>query len=121
MREPDMLKTCTLMSAMVVTVATTAWGQTLTFSRADYSTSAAPRGIAAADVNRDGAVDLVLVNTGRKSVAVLMNETAQGRGFVQRYDIVLGGGPFDVAVADLNHDSVADLIVANADLNTIDL
>ena len=66
-------------------------------------------------------MDLALVNTGRKSVAVLMNETTQGRGFVQRYDIVLGGGPFEVVAADVNNDSVADLIVANADLNTIDV
>ena len=50
-----------------------------------------------------------------------MNETAQGRGFVQRYDIVLGGGPFEVVAADVNNDSVADLVVANADLNTIDV
>ena len=111
-----------LTSAAVLTLlSTTVWAQTLTFSRADYATSDAPRGIAAADFNRDGAMDLALVNTGRKSVAVLMNETTQGRGFVQRYDIVLGGGPFEVVAADVNNDSVADLVVANADLNTIDV
>ena len=114
--------TCELTSAAAFALlSTTVWAQTLTFSRADYATSDAPRGIAAADFNRDGAMDLALVNTGRKSVVVLMNETTQGRGFVQRYDIVLGGGPFEVAAADVNNDSVADLVVANADLNTIDV
>jgi hypothetical protein len=95
--------------------------QTPAFSRTDYPTSDAPRGIATADFNRDGALDLALVNTGRQSVTVLMNETTQGRGFVQRYEVVLGGGPFEVAAADLNRDAVIDMVVANADLNTIDI
>jgi hypothetical protein len=116
-----MLKTRSLIAPVILMFATTGWAQSPSFSRADYATSAAPRGIVAADFNRDGAIDLALANTGRKSVAVLINETAQGRGFVQRYDIVLGGGPFDVAARDVNQDAVLDLIVANADLNTIDL
>src|SRR5690242_19720308 len=99
-----MLKTCARTLTVLLMVAAPARAQSLTFSRADYGTSPAPRGIASGDFNRDGAPDLVLVNTGRKSVAVLMNETAQGHGFVQRYDIVLGGGPFDLAVGDLNND-----------------
>jgi hypothetical protein len=116
-----MLKTRSLIAPVILMFATTGWAQSPSFSRSDYATSAAPRGIVAADFNRDGAIDLALANTGRKSVAVLINETAQGRGFVQRYDIVLGGGPFDVAARDVNQDAVLDLIVANADLNTIDL
>jgi hypothetical protein len=116
-----MLKTCCVIATAMSMFATTGWAQSPSFSRADYATSAAPRGIVAADFNRDGAIDLALANTGRKSVAVLINETAQGRGFVQRYDIVLGGGPFDVAAHDLNKDAVLDLVVANADLNTIDV
>ena len=103
-------------------MSTTVWAQTLTFSRADYASSDAPRGIATADFNRDGAMDLALVNTGRRSVAVLMNETTQGRGFVQRYEIVLGGEPFEVVAVDVNNDAVVDCaVVANADLNTIDI
>ena len=106
-------------AALLVLVSTAGFAQTPVFSRTDYLTSDAPRGIATGDFNRDGAPDLALVNTGRKSVAILMNE--KGEGFVQRYEIVLGGGPFDVVTGDVNHDSVLDLVVANADLNTIDV
>lgn len=121
-RDCAMLTTRTLpFAAVVLALATTVQAQTPTFSRTDYPTSDAPRGMTTGDFNRDGAMDLALVNTGRKSVTVLMNETTLGRGFVQRYEIVLGGGPFEVAAADLNRDAVVDLVVANADLNTIDV
>jgi hypothetical protein len=105
----------------VLLVSNAGFAQTPPFQRTDYATADAPRGIATADFNRDGAPDLALVNNGRKSVAIMMNETGAGRGFVQRYEIALGGGPFEVAAADLNNDGVADLVVANADLNTIDI
>ena len=108
-------------TAILLLLATPGRAQTPAFARTDYPTSDAPRGIATGDFNRDGAMDLALVNTGRKSVVVLMNEIGRGRGFVQRYEIVLGGGPFEVVTGDLNNDAVLDLVVANADLNTIDL
>src|SRR5688572_24943072 len=112
--------TCELTSAAVFALlSTTVWAQALTFSRTDYLTSDAPRGIAAGDFNRDGAMDLALVNTGRKSIAVLMNENREG--FTQRFEIVLGGGPFEVVTGDVDSDGVLDLVVANADLNTIDV
>ena len=99
----------------------TTWSQTVSFSRTDYASAPAPRGIAAADFNRDGAMDLALVNTGRDSLDVLINATGSGQGFVRTYEIPLGGGPFDIAAADLNGDAVVDIVVANADLNTIDV
>ena len=112
--------TCELTgAALLALLSTTVWAQAPTFSRTDYLTSDAPRGIAAGDFNRDGGMDLALVNTGRKSIAILMNE--KGEGFIQRDEIVLGGGPFEVVTGDVNKDGVLDLVVANADLNTIDI
>src|SRR5215211_2761310 len=59
-------------TAMLILLASPGRAQTPTFARIDYPTSDAPRGIATGDFNRDGAMDLALVNTGRKSVVVLM-------------------------------------------------
>lgn len=116
-----MVRTRSLLTAIVLLLPAVTWSQTLSLSRRDYPVSPAPRGIVAADFNRDGAMDLALANTGRDSVSVLLNLTGRGQGFVQTYDIVLGGGPFDIAAADIDSDGVVDLIVANADLNTIDV
>src|SRR5690348_15336540 len=97
-------RTVAAIASMLLLLSAGGRGQTRpTFSRIDYGTSDAPRGITAADFNRDGAMDLALVNTGRKSVVVLINEIPQGHGFIQRYEIVLGGGPFEVVAADVNN------------------
>lgn len=110
--------------ALLVACSSHAAAQTpssLSFSRADYPASAGPRGIVAADFNRDGAQDLAVSGSGSDSVAILINETGSGRGFRKAHDIVVGGGPFDIAAGDLNNDNIMDLVVANADGNSIDI
>jgi hypothetical protein len=108
-------------AAITACLAVVVSAQAPPFSRTDYASAPGPRGIASADFNRDGAVDLALANNGEKSVTILMNETGAGRGFTIAQRIILGGGPFDIVAADLNNDSVTDLVVANADLNSIDI
>ena len=105
--------------AFCLTVAVSA--QAPSFSRTDYPSARGARGVVAGDFNRDGAVDLALANNGEKSVTILTNQTGAGRGFTVAQRIMLGGGPFDIAAADLDNDSVTDLVVANADLNSIDI
>ena len=102
-------------------VAHAASAQPLSFARTDYPSAPGPRAIASADFNRDGAIDLALADNGDKGVTILLNFTGAGRGFVSNQRIPLGGGPFDIAAADLNNDSIIDLVVANADLSSIDV
>jgi hypothetical protein len=101
--------------------AASGFAQTLPFSRTDYGAPGAPRAIVAADFNRDGAPDLAMAGTGRDSIGILLNDPAGGHTFTLSHDIVLGGGPFELAAGDLNHDNVLDLAVANADANSIDV
>lgn len=79
-----------------------------------------PYATAAADVNGDGSLDLVVANTGQyaggNTVSILLGN---GDGtFQQRTDYGTGVSPFDVAVADLNGDGKLDLATANADSNS---
>ena len=67
--------------------------------------------VAIADVNRDGAADIVVTDHGGNAVSVLLN-TGNGT-FQPRTDYATGNAPNDVAVADVNSDGAVDLLTAN--------
>src|SRR5437667_293862 len=81
-----------------------------------YPSGDYPIWIASADLNGDGAVDLVVANNGRYgqdsdpgNIAVLLGRGDGTFGPQARYAIE--GSPYFVAVADLNSDHRADLVV----------
>jgi len=95
-------------------------GGTLTLLRASapgvwahaWTVPAAPvaRGIAAADLDRDGRLDLAVASAKSTHVAVLLADAAGGvRTTLQE----AGTAPFAVAAADLDGDGFVDLAVAN--------
>jgi hypothetical protein len=86
---------------------------------AAVATGAEPRGIAAADFNRDGRLDLVTADAGADSVSVLL-----GNGdatFHKTASPKTGKKPVSVAVADFNHDGKPDLAVANSGDDTVSI
>ena len=93
------------------------------FNRIDTAANAAPRSIVSADFNRDGFPDVALGGTNPASIGILLHhgleEGDEGQRFTPLIEVPVGGGPFDMAVADLNRDDWPDLAVANADSNAI--
>jgi hypothetical protein len=91
----------------------------------DADAIGAPRTIVSADFNRDGFPDIALGGTGRASVGILLHhgleDGDEGQRFKPLREIVVGGGPFDMAVGDLNRDGLIDIAVANADANDVTL
>lgn len=67
----------------------------------------------AADMNLDGKLDLVIANRGSDDVSVLLS---RGDGTFRKPVVSSTGkmtGPYSVAIADFNQDSVPDVVTAN--------
>ena len=79
-----------------------------------------PDGIAVADVNRDGRIDLTTANWDNGSGNTLSVWTNRGGGdFGSNATVNVGNGPAAVIVADVNGDGRLDLISANYGDNTL--
>ncbi len=74
-------------------------------------------GLAAADMNNDGIMDLVFGAQQTKRVYVLLGDGAGG--FVQSMNQRAGGGPWVVKAADVNGDGYADVQIANSGQDTL--
>ena len=93
-------------------------------ARYDFPVTGAPRAIAAADVSGDGYMDLVLAGTAPGNITVLTNFGLEDGDNGERFrakDYAVGGGPFEIALGDLNRDGWIDIALANADSNAITL
>jgi len=76
-----------------------------------YTTGQGPAGIATADFNRDGKLDVATANSQDGTISVLYG---QGGGLLGgRRDYEAGGNPWSIAAADFNGDTWPDLAVAD--------
>ena len=78
---------------------------------AAYATGPQPRGIAVADLNRDGRLDLITGNRASDTVSVLAG-AADGT-FAAATEFAAGGGSRAVAAADFDNDGRIDIATGN--------
>lgn len=76
-----------------------------------YAVGNLPRSVVVGDFNRDGHLDVVVVNSGSNTVSVLLGNGDGTFGAALSYPV--GSSPQSVAVGDFNGDGFLDLAVAN--------
>ena len=92
-------------------------GQGFDFPGQWYAAGRMPCSVTAADVDGDGAVDLITANFGSDTVSVLRN---LGDGtFAAQVTYVVGNVPLSVTAADVDGDGAVDLITANDGSDTV--
>ena len=90
-------------------------GSTFSFAeKVDFVTGTLPKSIAAADLDDDGKLDIVIANATSNSLSILKNQSS-GRtmSFAAKRDFATGQTPVWIDAADLDNDGLPDLIVAN--------
>lgn len=92
---------------------------TLAFTSSGFAVGDTPVGVAAADFNRDGHVDLVTANISDSTASVALGDGAGGFAAAGGSPIATGGGPSIPVTADFNGDGNADFAVTNQYDNTV--
>lgn len=88
-----------------------------TTSVAVGTTAVTDRSIAAADVNLDGFLDVVVSNVADGTVSVLLGDG--NGGFAPKVDLAVGASPGSVTLGDLNKDGLPDVVSTNQGGTTV--
>lgn len=88
----------------------------------DFLTGTAAHGVAAGDINGDGLIDIVAVNTTSATASVYLNTTTPGAStptLSTKTDFTTGTNPYSVKLVDMNGDGKVDIVCANQTGNSI--
>lgn len=81
-----------------------------------FATGATPNSVAAADINGDGIVDVIVANLNDNTVSVFLNSTPAGAttpNLTTQQTFTAGAGAYAVTTTDINGDGRPDVIVVN--------
>jgi 6-phosphogluconolactonase (cycloisomerase 2 family) len=92
-------------------------------AKQDFTTGTTPFSVAIGDLDGDGKPDLAVANLNSNTVSVYRNISSSGNigagSFATKQDFTTGTTPFSVAIGDLDKDGKPDLVVANANSQTV--
>jgi hypothetical protein len=84
-----------------------------------FSVGGHPQSLAVADFNKDGKLDIVVVNAGDNTVTELLGDGAGGFAAAMSSPFSVGTNPQAIAAGDFNGDGKPDLVTANQGSNNV--
>lgn len=97
--------------ALLVFCVTPAFGQAFLFNRSDFALGTNPGGVAVADFNHDGKLDVAVTDSSAQTVTILLGQS--DGTFKEHATYSTGYEPGSVVTADFNKDGKLDIVVAN--------
>ena len=83
-------------------------------AKVDFTTGATPAGLAIADYDRDGVVDVSVTNSAADNLSVFRNTSTVGAiSFAAKLDYTTGTQPNIMIARDVDEDGKADMVTAN--------
>ena len=83
-------------------------------AKVDFTTGTTPAGLAIADYDRNGVVDVSVTNSGTNNVSVFRNTSAVGAiSFAAKVDYTTGTQPNIMIGSDMDEDGKVDMVTAN--------
>lgn len=82
--------------------------------RIDFPTGNSPQDVSIADMDGDGAPDIIVTNMGTNTISILRNTSnAGGISFAAKTDYITGVSPKGLRIGDVDGDKKPDIISAN--------
>ncbi len=86
-------------------------------AKVDFATGTTPYGVALADIDGDGKLDIITANQGSSNVSVIRNNTFPAMN--SHVEFIAGTNPWWVSVGDVDGDGKPDIACTNRGSNTV--
>src|SRR5450631_1560544 len=112
--KPDVVVTNGVGDSSVSVFRNTSSGGVISFAaKIDFRTNYGPYSVAIGDLDGDGKPDLAIANNGSNYITLYKNTSTPGSiSFSNRTDLLINTNPYGIAIADLDKDGKAELVVS---------